>query len=198
MHKGYKCLDRQTGRIYISRDVIFDESRFPFASSVMHGTPSLNATGTSFPQSEPSIMNDHMRKYDLSLLLANQPDAAAVLSKSNKSQTRPDHTVPFHAVQQPLHPVTEPNNPTPVSLDMPAGVSSTNDQTPEFQNTNNIGSETDAGPTSPIFAAVDTSPESASSPSSPAPQHRVVTRSQAGKYFPKSYNDGTVRYDPTK
>lgn len=28
LHKGYKCLDRTTGRIYISRDVIFDESQY--------------------------------------------------------------------------------------------------------------------------------------------------------------------------
>jgi hypothetical protein len=32
MHKGFKCLDISTGRIYISLDVIFDESMFPFAS----------------------------------------------------------------------------------------------------------------------------------------------------------------------
>jgi hypothetical protein len=32
MHKGFKCLDISTGRIYISLDVIFDESVFPFAS----------------------------------------------------------------------------------------------------------------------------------------------------------------------
>ena len=30
-HKGYKCLDASTGRIYISRDVVFDEAVFPFA-----------------------------------------------------------------------------------------------------------------------------------------------------------------------
>ena len=29
-HKGYKCLDRSTKRVYISRDVIFDENVFPF------------------------------------------------------------------------------------------------------------------------------------------------------------------------
>jgi hypothetical protein len=29
-HKGYKCLDVSTGRVYISRDVIFDEGVFPF------------------------------------------------------------------------------------------------------------------------------------------------------------------------
>jgi hypothetical protein len=32
MHKGFKCLDINSGRIYISRDVIFDETIFPFAT----------------------------------------------------------------------------------------------------------------------------------------------------------------------
>jgi histone deacetylase 1/2 len=32
MHKGFKCLDIPTGRIYISRDVVFDENVFPFAT----------------------------------------------------------------------------------------------------------------------------------------------------------------------
>jgi hypothetical protein len=31
MHKGSKCVDASTGHIYISRDIIFDESVFPFA-----------------------------------------------------------------------------------------------------------------------------------------------------------------------
>jgi hypothetical protein len=31
-HRGYQCLHPSTGRVYISRNVIFDESSFPFAS----------------------------------------------------------------------------------------------------------------------------------------------------------------------
>lgn len=32
MHKGYKCLDITSGRVYISRDVVFDEQVFPFST----------------------------------------------------------------------------------------------------------------------------------------------------------------------
>ena len=31
LHKGVKCLDVTSGRVYISRDVVFDEGVFPFA-----------------------------------------------------------------------------------------------------------------------------------------------------------------------
>ena len=33
-HKGYRCLDRATGRVYISRHVVFNEDAFPFATSL--------------------------------------------------------------------------------------------------------------------------------------------------------------------
>ena len=33
LHKGYKCLHSSTGRIYISRDVIFKKTHFPFLNS---------------------------------------------------------------------------------------------------------------------------------------------------------------------
>jgi hypothetical protein len=31
MHKEFKCLDVAVGRVYISRDVVFDESVYPFS-----------------------------------------------------------------------------------------------------------------------------------------------------------------------
>jgi hypothetical protein len=48
IHKGYKCLDMDIGRVYISRDIVFDENVFPFAkpsSNVDHpiqGSSSFN------------------------------------------------------------------------------------------------------------------------------------------------------------
>jgi hypothetical protein len=31
MHKGFKCLDVADDRVYISHDIIFDETVFPFS-----------------------------------------------------------------------------------------------------------------------------------------------------------------------
>jgi histone deacetylase 1/2 len=31
MHKGFKCLEISSGRVYVSRDVVFDETEFPFS-----------------------------------------------------------------------------------------------------------------------------------------------------------------------
>ena len=48
MHKGYKCLHVPSNRVYISRDVVFDETVFPFASfsTANTHTPSMNSSPT--------------------------------------------------------------------------------------------------------------------------------------------------------
>lgn len=52
-HLGYRCLDYSTGRIYIARQVRFDESRFPFAETSILGSPpnqpSPSTPWASFP-----------------------------------------------------------------------------------------------------------------------------------------------------
>ena len=57
LHKGYKCLEVSTGRIYISRDVIFDETIFPFAKLHPNAGALLRAEISLL--SDPSTCPDH-------------------------------------------------------------------------------------------------------------------------------------------
>ena len=46
-HRGYKCLHVSIGSLYISRDVLFEESVFPFATIVeQHFSVSFSTPGT--------------------------------------------------------------------------------------------------------------------------------------------------------
>jgi hypothetical protein len=50
LHKGFKCLDISTGRIYISRDVVFYEGVFPFASLHPNAGAQLRSEVLLLPQ----------------------------------------------------------------------------------------------------------------------------------------------------
>jgi hypothetical protein len=54
MHKGFKCLDMSSGRIYISRDVVFDEHVFPFSKLPGNAGPRLQSEILLLP---PSLIN---------------------------------------------------------------------------------------------------------------------------------------------
>ena len=64
LHKGYKCLDRTSGRIYISRDVVFDETVFPYSQPGVSVDPASLEHALTFPSDEP-VPDVHVRKYDL-------------------------------------------------------------------------------------------------------------------------------------
>jgi hypothetical protein len=72
MHKGYKCLDRSTGRIYIYHDVVFDETVFPYATPGVTVDINTLEQSISFPSSEPA-MNAHVRNYVMSYLSTDVP-----------------------------------------------------------------------------------------------------------------------------
>jgi histone deacetylase 1/2 len=58
LHKGFKCLDISTGRVYISRDVIFVENVFPFSRLHENAGALLRAEILLLP---PSLRNSDSR-----------------------------------------------------------------------------------------------------------------------------------------
>uniref|UniRef100_A0A6N2M8Q2 Integrase catalytic domain-containing protein n=1 Tax=Salix viminalis TaxID=40686 RepID=A0A6N2M8Q2_SALVM len=70
-HHGYKCLDLSTGRVYVSRHVIFDENLFPYKprhSSELSSNPSssdaINSTHVSLPSFPLTANNTGMQPLD--------------------------------------------------------------------------------------------------------------------------------------
>jgi hypothetical protein len=66
LHKGFKCLDISTGRVYISRDVVFDENVFPFsklhdnAGARLRDAILLLPSSLRNPSSGDDLVVDHM------------------------------------------------------------------------------------------------------------------------------------------
>jgi hypothetical protein len=67
MHKRFKCLDPITGRIYISRDVVFDESLFPFTK--------LHPIAGAKLQSEILLLPSSLSFMDSGVNIMDNPDA---------------------------------------------------------------------------------------------------------------------------
>lgn len=62
MHKGYKCKDLSSGKITISRHVLFDENSFPFQSS-SKATHKEGLTESHFRQLSPALLPSPTRLY---------------------------------------------------------------------------------------------------------------------------------------
>jgi hypothetical protein len=54
MHKGFKCLELSSGRVYISRDVVFDQTEFPF--SKLHSNAGARLRG-EISLLSPNLLN---------------------------------------------------------------------------------------------------------------------------------------------
>jgi hypothetical protein len=86
-HKGYKCLDISSGRLYISRDVVFDETVFPFASLHDNVGAYLRAEINLLPLNlQPITLHNHEGhelQNDLDANLANPTSAESVVQESD-------------------------------------------------------------------------------------------------------------------
>ncbi|KAG8064908.1 hypothetical protein GUJ93_ZPchr0004g39828 [Zizania palustris] len=86
MHKGYKCLHAATGRVYISRDVGFDENIYPFAHKNLAYTSStlisesvlLPWLSSLSPQSAP-VLNEPTDHVNVSVSLPNDVSSSDVV-----------------------------------------------------------------------------------------------------------------------
>lgn len=138
-HKGYRCLDFSTGRVYLSRHVIFDENSFPFREKeifpLTHNSPLTSSTNFNmdsfcllqssrlkFSQSSPCQLNsipfssptvlvpDHASQRSLSV-------SSPVLSISNHASP-PPHQLPLSPllISTTTHPrqlLSDPSYPSP-------------------------------------------------------------------------------------
>lgn len=68
-HKGFKCLDPKEGRVYISRDVVFDENVFPFASLHKNAGARLRAELHLLPE----ILRNPSMQFGDAIVLDQQP-----------------------------------------------------------------------------------------------------------------------------
>ena len=74
-HKGVKCLDVPTGRVYISRDVLFDETKFPFADLHANTGALLRKEILLLP---PSLVGNH-GEHNCNDHMTNPPNTLAEL-----------------------------------------------------------------------------------------------------------------------
>jgi histone deacetylase 1/2 len=68
-HKGFKCLEPKSGRVYISRDVIFDETVFPFET--MHPNARVLTDKRRIPLRSASVRTPHLFHHGIPKVLVN-------------------------------------------------------------------------------------------------------------------------------
>ena len=98
-HKGYKCMDLVTRKVYISRHVLFYETQFPFHH--------ISSSSNLMPMSQPS----HFNHIPTSLTFSTPPTVSTISSSSSILPFSPPlqylfiHT-PQHFI--PIQPTTQP------------------------------------------------------------------------------------------
>jgi len=134
-HKGYKCLG-STGKIFISKDVIFNEIKFPYVTLFpTDQTTSLSHDASTLPTSFPlftssTVSSSSTTPPNLSHLNTPRPSLDSTSSHNNNSPIR-SHSSPItHTQQTPEthHNHTSPGsdtstpvyNPTPITVISPS------------------------------------------------------------------------------
>lgn len=206
LHKGYKCLHVSTGRVYISRDVIFDENIFPFTKLHPNAGALLRSEILSFSHLLPSpdqggaVLSDQ-----LTSVHTNPPDVTNISCENvavfDENYEQNSHEIMEHdgaghkddipamskatTGESPQRLPIQMSGSAPVFPGMSATASSTNQG--DVSGTDDVMQQ-------PSTAHIPSGTESAGS-SAVSVLTRPHTRSQSGIIKPKVYTDGQIRYN---
>ncbi|TQE05315.1 hypothetical protein C1H46_009090 [Malus baccata] len=121
-HLGYRCLDPSTGRVFLSRHVVFDEHSFPYKESIVPAPSSLSSSADPVltigpsPSPSPSTPTPFIPPPPSSIpSTLPSPSTQRPLQVYARRPPRPTHTSASPSSPQPAFPIT----PTPSSAPGP-------------------------------------------------------------------------------
>ncbi|KAF5466003.1 hypothetical protein F2P56_015962 [Juglans regia] len=183
-HKGYNCLHIPTGRIYVSRDVRFDENSFPFSDSI---SP-LNSSTISSPST-------HTHNHSFGLPPSPDPFNSNTHSLPNSSLLSPRSSSAHSLIPPSVH-----SSPIPSAHSNPTSLTRSNTHLPHLPSSPNPTSSSVSSSPVSISPQVSLPPASASStptisPSSnPTNTHPMLTSSKTHHSRPLHRTDGTLSW----
>jgi histone deacetylase 1/2 len=213
LHKGYKCLDPKDGRVYISRDVVFDEHVFPFSTLHPNAGARLRKEFELLPDilRNPSPSIGDINGHDQSLSSSNMTNSVPRPAELPRDAAAPDadrssagggrhfvcsptgHILPPDADQAgaststPAATSPEPLSPAGGSV-APGTGSSTPPSTPSQPSSSGA-----PGELTEIYSPGSLAPTPVATAAPPAPP-RPATRLSHGIRQPRIFTDGTVRW----
>jgi hypothetical protein len=200
LHKGYKCLDQSSSRVYVSRDVVFDEHVFPFYRDSTNPASSLHSL--HLDNSNVNLNFDRM-----CTPVSSNPLRAAVQVQSPSNSVEPSAgTLPSESVL-PTVPIIAGAGPITF---VPALVSSGATLPPDDLGLSGSASNVASFDLAPPLSVPPTANDRAVASSTPAlapaslgtkptadvtvPAHPYGTRLRHNIRQPKKRKDGTVTY----
>jgi histone deacetylase 1/2 len=217
-YKGFKCPDISTGRIYISRDVVFDEENFPFASLHENAGARLRQEISLLPEHLLSInqggvcsndrylSNTNTNPHDHENAVIDGQEIEEVDLQEIGPNSRPNHahssTYNNQAQNDEAGAESEDDSPATAGrsgaesrADSPGAPASASHRVGPRGDRQQAPASQELPTPSATGSGVEPPTFGVASDSATQPAPHLKTRSQSGIFKPKIYTDGTIRYE---